>query len=387
MAKKVLVLGCTGTVGETTLRVIKAFPELLSLVGVAAYGRKLKRLIEIVEEFNPVEIAIKDDNALDEVKNVVDGKRRFYSGVNCLVDIVDETEADIIVVGIEGSQALIPVAKAINRKKTVVIANKESIVLAGELLLQKAQKLGVTIYPVDSEHFALFKLLENLDVKAIKKVLITASGGPFWKLKEENLSKVTPEDALKHPVWRMGRKITIDSATFMNKALEIIEAKYLFNLDINLLDAVVHPQSLVHAVIETSIGVSFFNSYYHDMVIPITAALVHPHCLEPPIEVSYELAESKLEFYSIPSFFRRPIALAKEVTKKGGSYPAVFNGANECAVENFLQRRLRFDKIFDLVESTVDCHEGVEVKTVDEAIYWNDWGYSKAKELLEECFG
>ncbi len=325
MKKKVLVLGCTGSIGTSTLDIIRSFPDRFEVAGLSAFTRKeeLERLA--------CEFGCKNTHNPD-------------SGIS-IENFIQNTTADIAVNGISGAAGLSPTVAALEANMDVALANKETIVTAGKLVLDLAKKKNKRILPVDSEHSAIFSLIENFGYSSVHSIILTASGGPFKYLESEKLSKVTPQDALKHPTWNMGKKITIDSATLANKGLEVIEASILFNMDGEHIRVVIHPESIIHSLIQTKDGIIYAQLSPPDMKHPILTALSYPEYVENTLERLDISKQFSLNFLP-PRYEDFPmLGLAYETIHKGGSYAIAYNAANEVAVHSFLQGNILFTDI------------------------------------------
>lgn len=352
--KKISILGTTGSIGTQTLDVVRN-SENIEIVGISA-NSSTEKMKEIIKEFKPKYVAMMKKECAEELekfcnKNYI--KTEVYSGMEGLIKISTLAEIDMVVTSVVGMIGLVPTMEAIKAKKDIALANKETLVVAGELVMKVAEKNGVKILPVDSEHSAIYQSLRGNDLSTLKKIILTASGGPFRGKKEEELKDITLEEALNHPNWSMGKKITIDSATLMNKGLEVIEAHWLFNCDYDNIQVVVHPQSIIHSMVEYKDGAIIAELGSADMRLPIQYALNYT-------ERKKEVAKS-IDFYEITKLtFEKPdmdtfkcLKIAFEVGKKGGLFPTVLNGANEVAVQLFLDRKIRFLEIAEIIENTI----------------------------------
>ncbi|AEJ61121.1 1-deoxy-D-xylulose 5-phosphate reductoisomerase [Spirochaeta thermophila DSM 6578] len=341
MKKRIIVLGCTGSIGRNALEVVRAYPERLEVVGLSAHTRD-RELLAAAREFGVERLALT-------------GKRGGgvpYEGEEGLLHLIEETEADIVVNGIAGTRGLLPSLKALETGKDLALANKESLVVAGELLLETATRNGRHILPVDSEHAAIFSLLRNVPPDAVKALYLTASGGALRDIPLSRLEEITPEEALRHPTWEMGPKITIDSATLANKGLEVIEAAVLFGVPPESVRVVIHPQSVVHGLILLRDGSWHAQMSTPDMRLPIQQALFHPEV--PPQAPAPLLLEEGLDLSFRPVDGRRypMLGLAYQALASQGKRIA-FNAANEEAVRAFLERRISFPRIAEVVESVL----------------------------------
>ena len=352
--KKISILGVTGSIGTQTLDVVRNSDDV-EIVGISA-NSSIEKMKEIIKEFKPKYAAMMKVECAEELKkfsreNSIDIE--IYSGLEGLVKISVLEEIDMVVTSVVGMIGLVPTMEAIKAKKDIALANKETLVVAGELVMKAAEENGVKILPVDSEHSAIYQSLRGNDLSTLKKIILTASGGPFRGKKEEELKNISLEQALNHPNWTMGRKITIDSATLMNKGLEVIEAHWLFNCDYDNIQVVVHPQSIIHSMVEYIDGAIIAELGSADMRLPIQYALNYT-------ERKKEIAKS-IDFYEISKLtFEKPdmdtfkcLKIAYETGKKGGLYPTVLNGANEVAVQLFLDKKIKFLEIAEIIENTL----------------------------------
>lgn len=352
--KKISILGVTGSIGTQTLDVVRNSDDI-EIVGISA-NSSTEKMKEIIKEFKPKYVAMMKKECAEELEKFCNEnsiKTEVYSGMEGLIKISTLDEIDMVVTSVVGMIGLVPTMEAIKAKKDIALANKETLVVAGELVMKAAEENGVKILPVDSEHSAIYQSLRGNDLSTLKKIILTASGGPFRGKKEEELKDITLEQALNHPNWSMGKKITIDSATLMNKGLEVIEAHWLFNCDYDNIQVVVHPQSIIHSMVEYTDGAIIAELGSADMRLPIQYALNYT-------ERKKEVAKS-IDFYEISKLtFEKPdmdtfkcLKIAFEVGKKGGLFPTVLNGANEVAVQLFLDRKIKFLEIAEIIEKTI----------------------------------
>jgi 1-deoxy-D-xylulose-5-phosphate reductoisomerase len=371
--KRVAILGSTGSIGVQALDVLSRFPERFEVVALAA-GKNAARLSEQVSRFRPRLVSCADPAAARAVRAAAPAGTEVLEGESGAVQIACSSAVDFVLAAISGGAGLRSTAAAIEAGKAIGLANKESLVLAGELLVARAAEKGVAILPVDSEHSAIHQSLVGHNRAEVRRLILTASGGPLRALAREELPAVTPERALKHPNWSMGDKITIDSATLMNKGLEVIEARWLFGVEPRRIDIVVHPESVVHSMVEYIDGSMVAQLGVSDMRGPISYALGHPDRLAielPPLDLG---RLGKLTFEP-PDAERFPaFTLAYRALELGGTAPAVLSGADEAAVEAFLARRCRFTDIADLCAATLDAHAPEPVRSVEQALAASDWG-------------
>ena len=365
--KKIAILGSTGSIGTQTLEVVRENGDIE--VTALAAGQNIGLLEKQIREFSPRLAAVWDEERAFELRSRIrDLDTQVLSGMDGLIQVSTEEKADILVTAIVGMIGIRPTMEAIRAGKDIALANKETLVTAGHLIMPLARERGVSILPVDSEHSAIFQSLQGGQEKALKKILLTASGGPFRGRTREELKDVQVEDALKHPNWEMGQKITIDSSTMANKGLEVIEAKWLFDVDVDQIQVVVQPQSVVHSMVEYEDGAVIAQLGTPDMKLPIQYALYYP-------ERRY-LPGERLDFWSIGKLdFERPdtetfraLDLAYRAGRAGGSLPTVFNAANEMAVAKFLDRQIGYLEITDLIGECMERHVNIPSPSLDEIL-------------------
>lgn len=353
MTTSVCLLGASGSVGESTLKVLRAYPEKFRLHSFSVHSN-LEKAKEIQKEFSPDFICVSSNFADVRVLGNKLGKTQILYGESALCELVREPEVEIVITAVVGSVGLRPTIAAITSGKKLGIANKETLVTSGPLIQSLITKHNTKVVPVDSEHNALFQLLESLNPNSVEKIILTASGGAFRDLSVEQLSSVTKEQALHHPTWNMGPKITIDSNGMINKGLEVIEAHFLFGIPYDKIGVVIHPQSIAHGIVELKDGASFIYASYPDMIFPIAHSLFYPEPV-PKVLRSYSAKDwEKLEFRE-PDLKRYPgLGLAFEAGRVGGTAPCIFNAANEVAVELFLKDEIRFIEIPNYIRETLD---------------------------------
>ena len=365
--KKIAILGSTGSIGTQTLDVVRA-NEDLEVVGLSA-GSNVEKLEEQIREFRPKLVAVwKDEAARDLAVRVKDLNVKIVSGMGGLIELARMKESDILVTAIVGLIGIRPTMEGILAGKDIALANKETLVTAGHLIMPLAKECGVNILPVDSEHSAIFQALHGEKRAEVHKLLITASGGPFRGKKTRDLEKVTLEDTLKHPNWVMGQKITVDSATLVNKGLEVMEARWLFDVDLDHIQVIVQPQSIIHSMVEFKDGAVMAQLGTPDMRLPIQYALCYP-------ERRY-LAGDRLDFHMLKQItFEEPdretfkgLPMAIEASARGGSMPTVFNAANELAVRKFLQRKIGFLDIYEIIGQSMSRHTVTENPDLDQIL-------------------
>lgn len=366
--KKIAILGSTGSIGTQTLDVVRAYSKDLDVVALAA-GSSVEMLEEQIREFNPLVAGMWSEEAAEDLRvRVKDLPVKIVSGMEGLLEIATLGDSDVLVTAIVGMIGIRPTIAAIEAGKDIALANKETLVTAGHIIMPLAKKCGVAILPVDSEHSAIFQSMNGEPKEKISRILLTASGGPFRGRKREELEDIQVEDALKHPNWSMGRKITIDSSTLVNKGLEVMEAKWLFNVDLDRIQVVVHPQSIIHSAVEYVDGAIIAQLGTPDMKLPIQYALFYPD--------RRPLAGKRIDFFELGQItFEKPDAdtftglkLAYEAAAKGGSMPTVFNAANEKAVALFLDRRIKYLEIPELIGDAMAHHTVIDNPTVEEIL-------------------
>jgi 1-deoxy-D-xylulose-5-phosphate reductoisomerase len=358
--RQIVVLGSTGSIGQNVLRIAHSHPDALHIIGLAG-GENIGLLARQAATFRPPILAVKLPDLVPELQALLpaDYKPEIVSGPKGYEGMASMAEADIVVSAQVGAAGLAPTLAAVNQGKVIALANKESLVLAGPLLRAHCSRSGSAILPVDSEHNALFQALIGHSAQEVKSLILTASGGPFRQADKAFLDQVTPEQALKHPNWSMGAKISVDSATMMNKGLEVIEAHYLFGLPLTQIEVLVHPESIVHSMVEYHDGSVLTHMGIPDMRIPIAFCLSYPQRLNLGLQ-PLDLARLKtLSFYSPDEKLFPALALAKSALQAGPSYPVVLNAANEVAVELFLEKRIAFLNIPTLAEEALAWHEGI----------------------------
>jgi len=377
--KRVVILGSTGSIGESALKVARDLSDRMEIVGLAA-GRSAQALLAQAREFKPRAVALYDTTEMDAIRGHLPSGTACYGGAEGLIKLATLTEADMVLVSIVGTAGLAPALAAIRANKELAVASKEILVMAGEEVTREAAKHQVPILPVDSEHNAIFQCLVGEPSRHIRRLILTASGGPFRKTPAADLVKVTPAQALKHPTWNMGRKITIDSATLFNKGLEMIEARWLFGVPMDQVDVVVHPQSIVHSLVEFVDGSQLAQLSHSDMCFPIQYAVTYPDRLPNRLK-PLDLAQVGLLHFEAPDPVRFPaLRLAREAGMKGGTLPAVLNAANEIAVPAFLDGKILFPAIWETVEAVMQRHENVEHPRLDQIIRADTWARATAME-------
>lgn len=367
IVKKIAILGSTGSIGTQTLEIVRDNPDL-QVVGLAA-GTNVDLLEKQVREFKPRVVSLQSEAACTELKvRLSDMAVEIVPGMEGLIRIAELEESQVLVTAIVGMIGILPTIAAIKQHKDIALANKETLVTAGHIIMPLSAKMGVSILPVDSEHSAIFQSMQGENRNRINKLLITASGGPFRGKSRKELERVQLEDALKHPNWSMGHKITIDSATLVNKGLEVMEAKWLFDVGLDQIQVVVHPQSIIHSMVEYVDGGIMAQLGTPDMKLPIQYALFYPD--------RRPMAGKRVDFYELKNItFEKPdmetfsgLKLAMRAASEGGSMPTVFNAANEKAVSLFLNRKIRFLEIPEIIEMCMEMHKKIENPKVEDIL-------------------
>ena len=409
--KRIVVLGATGSIGESALKVARDIPERMEIVGLAAKSNAQK-LAAAANEVRPESVCLVDETQIDVLRKALAYKPRIFSGEAGLLEIACLPNADMVLVAIVGTGGLRPALGAIKAGKDLAVASKEILVMAGEIVMREACDRSVHVLPVDSEHNAIFQCLEGkcstlnaqrstsnaeisalgvgrwtLDVSDVRRIVLTASGGPFRETPRTKFDSITPEQALRHPTWNMGPKITIDSATLFNKGLEMIEAHWLFGVEMERVEVVIHPQSIVHSMVEFTDGSTLAQLSYSNMCFPIQYAVTWPDRVAnslPPLDFS---KLSKLEFFT-PRYDDFPaLNLARSAGEIGGTLPAVMNAANEIAVAAFLDRKIRFPEIWRIVEDVMNRHTPVAHPDLDAILEADQWARAQAQGCLQSVKG
>jgi 1-deoxy-D-xylulose-5-phosphate reductoisomerase len=398
--KRVVILGATGSIGESALKVARDIPERMQIVGLAA-NSNAEKLAATANETRAPFVCLVNETKIDILRRTLEYKPRIFSGDAGLCEIASLTDADMVLVAIVGTGGLRPALTAIEAGKDLAVASKEILVMAGEIVMREARENGVHVLPVDSEHNAIFQCLEGkrstlnaqrstlnaesftLDVSDVRRIILTASGGPFRETPRKDFDSITPERALKHPTWNMGPKITIDSATLFNKGLEMIEAHWLFDVEMKRVEVVIHPQSIVHSMVEFTDGSTLAQLSYSDMCFPIQYAVTWPDRVPntlPPLDFS---KLSKLEFFT-PRYEDFPaLNLARRAGETGGTLPAVMNAANEIAVAAFLDRQVRFQQIWNVVEEVMNRHKAIAHPNLDAILAADQWARNEAQGCVK----
>lgn len=372
MKKRVSILGSTGSIGTQTLDVIMEHRDRFEVVALGAM-QNIDELEKQIDEFKPKFVAVYDKNKAGILKNRISSNTKIISDIEGLIEIASLNDVDLVLNSVVGSIGLLPTLHAIKAGKNIALANKETLVVGGELITKELEKYNVNIIPVDSEHSAIFQCLQGEKREAISKLILTASGGPFNNWELENLKDVTYKEALKHPNWSMGKKISIDSATLMNKGLEVIEAKWLFDIDVDKIDVVIHPQSIIHSMVEFKDTSVIAQLGLPDMRLPIQYALTYPKRLEMKSPGLNFMKYNSLTFNE-PDYNKFPcLKLAYDAMKIGGTMPCVLNAANEVLVNLFLEQKIKFFDIPYYIEKIMDIHESSNYNSYEELLEVDIW--------------
>jgi 1-deoxy-D-xylulose-5-phosphate reductoisomerase len=397
--KRVVVLGATGSIGESALKVARDIPERMEIVGLAA-NSNAKKLAATANLTRAQFVCLVDETKIDILRRALEYKPRIFSGHAGLCEIARMADADMVLVAIVGTGGLRPALAAIQAGKDLAVASKEILVMAGEIVMREARDNRVQVLPVDSEHNAIFQCLQSerglgapkdrgaeaaltFQSADVRRIILTASGGPFRQTPKKDFDSITPEEALKHPTWNMGPKITIDSATLFNKGLEMIEAHWLFGVEMERVEVVIHPQSIVHSMVEFADGSTLAQLSYSDMCFPIQYAVTWPDRVPntlPPLDFS---KVSRLEFFT-PRYADFPaLNLARRAGETGGTLPAVMNAANEIGVAAFLDRRVRFPEIWHVVEEVMNRHTAIAHPDLDAILEADRWARNEAQGCVK----
>ena len=376
--KRVVILGATGSIGESALKVARDIPDRMEIVGLAA-NRNAEKLAAAANETRAQSVCLVDETKIDILTRELEYKPRIFTGEEGLREIACLTGAEMVLIAIVGTGGLRPALAAIEAGKDLAVASKEILVMAGEIVMREARDSNVHVLPVDSEHNAIFQCLEGKHSLDVRRIILTASGGPFRETPRKNFDAITPGQALKHPTWNMGPKITIDSATLFNKGLEMIEAHWLFGVEMKRVEVVIHPQSIVHSMVEFADGSALAQLSYSNMCFPIQYAVTWPDRVPnslPPLDFS---KLSRLEFFT-PRYDDFPaLNLARRAGEIGGTLPAVMNAANEVAVAGFLGRQVSFQDIWQIVEEVMNRHTSVAHPDLDAILEADQWARKEAQ--------
>ena len=382
--KQIAILGSTGSIGVNTLDLVDRFPHLFRVCGLVA-GRNLRRLAAQARKFAPEWVSIQDKENVSTLKRLM-GKRKteIFWGEEGATRIATAKEVDVVVAAIVGGAGLVPTFEAVRARKEVALANKEALVMAGEIFMREAKKTGVRLLPVDSEHSAIFQCLQGNRKEEVERIVLTASGGPFLHTPLRRLKDVTIDQALRHPNWKMGPKITVDSATMMNKGLEVVEARWLFDLPPLQTEVVIHPQSIVHSMVRYRDGSVIAQLGIPDMRIPIAYALSCPHRLKVNLRRLDLTRQGQLTFLPVEKKRYPALNLAYRALKIGEAMPAVLNAANEVAVNAFLEKRIGFRDIHTAIEHTMAKYPGAPHNGLQGILNVDRWARNKAVEIINQ---
>jgi 1-deoxy-D-xylulose-5-phosphate reductoisomerase len=384
--KKIVILGSTGSIGRNALEVADKFPDRFRILGLTAWENSDLLMSQIIK-FRPQVVAVANDCLRNGLRDKLSGHEfipEILCGIQGISEVARMAEADIVISAIVGSAGLIPTLNAVRSGKTVALANKETLVMAGHIFTEEVKKSGARLLPVDSEHSAIFQCMNGCGKEAVRRLILTASGGPFLGRSSDELAHVTAGDALRHPSWQMGKKITIDSATLMNKGLEVIEASYLFDMPVEKISVIVHPQSIVHSVVEFMDGSCLALMSNPDMKGPIAYALSYPERLD---NVMKSLEWEKLPgltFFTPDTNTFPCLPIAYEALKSGGAMPAVLNAANEVAVHAFLDGIISFNSIPAIIKKTMERHVAEDSMDLESVISADRWAREKAAEIINK---
>jgi 1-deoxy-D-xylulose-5-phosphate reductoisomerase len=381
--KKVVVLGSTGSIGVNTLDVVRRNPSAYQVLGLAA-NRNVRLILDQIKEFSPQMVAIDDTPAAAELKKALSGVKnapQILNHAEGLEKLAAHKNADVVISGVVGARGLLPLVAALKAGKNVGLANKEALVVAGPIIMALAKKHKARIIPVDSEHSAIFQCLQGHKSSEVSRILLTASGGPFYR-DTRDLDSITVEEALNHPTWKMGAKITVDSATLMNKGLEAIEAHHLFGVPMKKIEILIHPQSIVHSLVEFEDGASLAQLSHPDMRIPIQYALTYPSRNQTPTKKLNLEEVGRLDFAK-PDFSRFPaLKLALEAGIRGGTAPAVLSASNEVAVRAFLEKKISFMAIPRVVAAVLTAHKFNAAPRLAEVVAIDQWARKEAADII-----
>ncbi|HXE98139.1 MAG TPA: 1-deoxy-D-xylulose-5-phosphate reductoisomerase [Dongiaceae bacterium] len=382
--KNITILGSTGSIGVSTLEIVSAHPDRFRVVAITA-GKNLELFVRQIRQFKPRIAVVASTEDVPRLKDLCSGLDvTILGGVEGLIAAATADETEMVVAAIVGAAGLVPTAAAIRARKDIALANKETLVTAGHLFMDLVAEFGVRLFPVDSEHSAIFQSIEGHRSEDIRKIILTASGGPFLNTQASHLPTVTVRDALNHPNWNMGKKITIDSATMMNKGLEVIEARWLFSTPVEKIQVNIHPQSIIHSMVEYVDGCVIAQLGSPDMKAPIAYALAYPERIETGVKPLDLTSFSGLTFFKPDHGKFRCLELAYRAITSGESMPAVMNAANEIAVAEFLEGRIGFTQIAETIERTMAAHSAHKLRSIEEVLKADLWGRESAREICRE---
>jgi len=381
--QRIAILGSTGSIGKNALDVISRFPDKFKVSFLSAHSN-IELLSEQVKRFKPEGVSVVSKEKARQFKKLSRNKKlKIYEGEEGLCGMLKREKIDIVLVAIVGSSALLPILAALDNIKRIALANKEALVMAGDIIMKKAKKNNVSILPVDSEHSAIFQCITSNNGSEIKKIYLTSSGGPLQHTAKKDFKNITPKEAVNHPKWKMGKKISIDSATMMNKGLEVIEAHHLFGVGIDSIDVLIHPETLIHSMVEFVDGAMLAHMGECDMRMPIQYAITYPSRFVSPVK-GIEFSKLKSVHFYPPDFKKFPcLRIAYDVAKKGGTHTCILNASNEIAVEEFLKGRINFIDIPRAVEKALELHKGIKNPSLNDILESDRWARVKTKEILD----
>lgn len=385
--KHIAILGSTGSIGKQTLEIVQSHPQDLKITALAAGNGNLNLLADQIKTFAPNLVAVPDAQAAADLKALLTGQLpEIVCGAEGLIAVAEDPQSHTLVTAVVGFLGLLPTAAAIAKGKTIALANKETLVAAGHVIMALAAKHGASIVPVDSEHSAIFQSLSGYHSKDIQKILLTGSGGPFRTWDESAMDTATIDDALRHPNWSMGPKITIDSATLMNKGLEIIEARWLFDISAERIQVLIHPQSILHSAVEFVDGSIVGQMGLPDMRLPIHYALFYPQRMPSALVPRLDLLSCKQLTFEEPDTRRFPcLALAQQVAQTNSTLPCVLNATNEMAVDAFLKGKIRFVEIAGFIEKVINAHQPIPNPSLEDILQTDSWCRQISQELIPQA--
>ena len=381
--KKISILGSTGSIGKNAIRVIREHKDKFEIIALTA-GKNWKELAKQAIEFSPVSVSVSDPKDISLLKSVIPSKIKILSGSQGLREIAKNSDVDVVLSALVGSVGLIPTIDAIKSRKTIAIANKEVLVMAGSLVMSLAESLDVKLLPVDSEHAGIVQILAGNEIREVKKIILTASGGPFREFDKTSLENVTVKQALSHPNWDMGPKISVDSATLMNKGFELIEARWLFDIEPSFLEVIIHPQSIVHALVEFIDGSIVAQLSVPDMRFSIAQAINSSERVKNNIQPLNLVDLGKLTFEQPKEDLFPCLKYAREAMKAGGTAPAVLNASNQVAVDSFICGKINFLNISNLVSRVLDEHEVLKVEEIEDVLEADRWATELSNEFVNK---
>ncbi len=378
--RRIAILGSTGSIGRNTLEIIRQFPDEFKVIGLSA-NSNIQLLHQQIRRFSPQVVAVRDDSKAKDLSKRLNNRVKILAGEEGIQSLAEDKGIDILVLAISGSFALLPLLKAVRSGKTIALANKEALVMAGSIVIKEAASYGAKIIPIDSEQSAIWQCMEGKQKNILKKIYLTASGGPFKDTARFELKNISPREVLRHPRWKMGKKVTVDSATLMNKGLELIESMWLFNVDVSEIEVVIHPEAIIHSMVEFIDGSILAQLSITDMRIPIQYALTYPERKLTNLASVDFFKLKNLSFFK-PNLDKFPcLRIAYQAARKGGSFPCVLNAANEMVVEAFLRRRIAFSSIHKIIERVMHKHKGIGNLDLNKILKIHAWARLEAEKL------